>query len=76
MKVEDLVKSAGRKFAWGYAALAAIFLALMCHRLTGGEFVAVFGTLVGALMAANYGENREKARSPKEVKPDAAPPAP
>lgn len=69
MNAKDFVASAGRKFAWGYAALAAIFLALMCHRLTGGEFVAVFGTLVGALMAANYGENREKARAekPKET---------
>lgn len=76
MTTDEFVKAAGRKFAWGYAALAAIFLALMFSRLTGGEFVAVFGTLVGALMAANYGENREKARAPREVKTDVVPPAP
>ena len=70
MSTAEFVKAAGRKFAWGYAALAAIFLSLMCSRLTGGEFVAVFGTLVGALMAANYGENREKARAVKEPKAD------
>ena len=75
MKVEDFVKTAGRKFAFGYAALSSLTLLCAVGTLGGDRFEMCFGALVGAVMAANYGEHREKQRAAKEVKPDAAPPA-
>jgi len=75
MKIEDFVKTAGRKFAFGYAALGSLTLLCAVGTLGGDRFEMCFGALVGAVMAANYGEHREKQRAAKEVKPDATPPA-
>ena len=80
MNVKEFVTAAGRKFTWGYAGLAAIFMLCALSRLSGAEFVGAFGALVAAIMAANYGENREKARATKETSnapavPAAPPPA-
>ncbi len=74
MKVEDFVKTAGRKFAFGYAALGSLTLLCAVGTLVGDRFEMCFGALVGAVMAANYGEHREKAKAAKEDKPDATPP--
>ncbi len=76
--VTELMKITGRKFAWAYAALFSIWSLCMLKGITGAEFQLCFGTLAGVVMAANYGENREKARaaSAKEVKPDAPTPPP
>ncbi len=75
----EIMKVTGRKFAWSYAALVSIWSLCMLKGINGAEFQLCFGTLAGVVMAANYGENREKHRAAsKEVKPDApvqAPPA-
>ncbi len=71
----ELMKVTGRKFAWAYAALFALWSALCLTKLDSVSFHISFGLLVSAVMAANYGENREKARSGKEDKADALPPA-
>lgn len=79
MKVEDFVKTAGRKFTFGYAALGSITLLAAVGSLGGDRFEMCFGALVGAVMAANYGEHREKMRAEKaakEVKIDAPAPPP
>lgn len=70
MTVEDFVKTAGRKFTFGYAALWSITLLAAVGVLGGDRFEMCFGALIGAAMAANYGEHREKMRA-KEAKPDA-----
>lgn len=67
MTVKEFVLLAGRKFSWGYAALGGLVALCGAGRLSGGEFVATFGTLATTLAAANYGENREKARAAKET---------
>lgn len=70
----ELMKVTGRKFAWAYAALFALWSICLMKGISGAEFQISFATLVATVMAANYGENREKARNAaKEVKPDDAP---
>lgn len=80
MNVKEFVVSAGRKFTFGYAALGAITALCGVGMLSGDRFEMCFGALIGALMAANYGEHREKQRAAKEssnATPDAsAVPAP
>lgn len=68
----ELMKVTGRKFAWAYAALFALWSLAAMARIDSAGFQISFAALVGAVMAANYGENREKAR--KEAK-DAPPTA-
>ncbi len=74
----ELMKVTGRKFAWAYAALFSIWSLCLLKGIGGAEFQLCFGTLAGVVMAANYGENREKSRAAasKEVKPDAPPAQP
>jgi len=79
MNVKEFVTAAGRKFTFGYAALGSITLLCAVGTLGGDRFEMCFGALIGAVMAANYGEHREKMRAEKaakEVKPDAPVPAP
>lgn len=70
----ELMKVTGRKFAWSYAALFSLWSLAALAKLDSAGFQISFAALVGAVMAANYGENREKSRSAKENAPDAAPP--
>lgn len=67
MTTIEFVKAAGRKFAFGYAALGAITALCGIGALSGDRFEMCFGALIGALMAANYGEHREKMRAAKEA---------
>lgn len=76
MKVEDFVKSAGRKFTFGYAALGSITLLGAVGVLGGDRFEMCFAALIGAVMAANYGEHREKQRAAKETSDATLPPPP
>lgn len=73
MKVEDFVKTAGRKFTAFYAALGSITLLCAAGALGGDRYEMCFGALVGAVMAANYGEHREKQRAAKEKPNEPAP---
>lgn len=77
MTVKEFVAAAGRKFAFGYAALGAITALCGVGALSGDRFEMCFGALIGALMAANYGEHREKQRAEKAAKEaaNATPPA-
>jgi hypothetical protein len=72
----ELMKVTGRKFAWAYAALFSLWSLAALAKLDSAGFQISFAALVGAVMAANYGENREKARASKEAKPDAPPAKP
>ncbi len=72
----ELMKVTGRKFAWAYAALFSLWSLAALAKLDSAGFQISFAALVGAVMAANYGENRENARAGKEVKPDATTPQP
>lgn len=58
----ELMKVTGRKFAWAYAALFSLWSACLLKGMTGGEFSLAFGGLVGAVMAANYGEHKAKQK--------------
>ncbi len=64
MKFLESVKLYGmRKMAWGLVALSSITALAFRGHLTGGEFAECFGILVSAVMAANYGEHKEKAKA-------------
>jgi hypothetical protein len=65
----DLMKTSGRKFAWAYAALFLICALNAYGSLKEERFENCFLMLVGAAMAANFGEH--KAKQPKMEKPDA-----
>lgn len=66
----ELMKVTGRKFSWAYAALFAIWSLCMLKGINGAEFQLSFATLAGVVMAANYGENREKARAAAKEGPN------
>jgi hypothetical protein len=72
MKIDEFVKTAGRKFSFSYAALGGLVALSGAGRLSGAEFVGAFGALVTTVMAANYGENREKQRAASAEQPKAA----
>lgn len=64
------MKVTGRKFAWAYAALFALWSLAAMARLDSAGFQISFAALVGAVMAANYGEH--KAKGGKDDAPPAA----
>lgn len=66
----SLKKNGMRKLFYALAGLAAIFILCFARRLTGGEFVAAFATLVGSVMAANGYEHKNEK---KKETPDAPP---
>lgn len=62
----SLKKNGMRKLFYALAALIAIFILCFFRRLSGGEFVAAFATLVGTVMAANGYEHKTKKEAPVE----------
>lgn len=59
----DIMKTSGRKFAWAYAALFGICALNALGTLKDERFEMCFGALVATLMAANYGEHKEKQKT-------------
>ncbi len=74
----ELMKVTGRKFAFAYAALFALWSLCLLVQGFVPVFQLSFAALVGSVMAANYGENREKSRAaaPKETPNVATQPTP
>lgn len=54
------MKVTGRKFAWAYAALFVLWSLAALSKLDSSGFQIAFAALVGAVMAANYGEHKAK----------------
>ena len=64
MNALEAIKKAGmRKVGYGLAALGSIVGLAAAGKLDAGSFKECFIFLVGAVMASNYGEHREKAKS-------------